>query len=53
MAGAEPLGANLEVDGGIAANETGQNDLIHISISEYSYARMLVCSYTPARVNWQ
>lgn len=43
MAGAEPLGASLEVDGGIAAN-----DLIHISISVYSY--MLVYS---ARLNWQ
>lgn len=32
MAGAEPQGANLEADGGIVAN-----DLIHISISVYSY----------------
>lgn len=36
MAGAEPLGANLEVEGGLA-DETGQNDLVHISISLYSY----------------
>lgn len=41
MAGAERLGANLEVDGGIVANETGQNDLIHISVSIYSYTCIL------------
>lgn len=37
MAGAEPLGANLEVEGGLGANETGRNDLVYISISVYSY----------------
>lgn len=36
MVGAETLGANLGVDDGKAAN-----DLIHIPISVYSYARIL------------